>query len=374
MINKALQPGDTIGIIGESIGNIHLIMEAKQLGFYVGIYTPIKIYHNQLADFCIIGDLGDKQKLKVFAKKCDIVTYSSANISSNTIKYMEQYTNVPQHSTMLDMIQDRLIKQSFFDQINVNTAPYETVVNLNDLYHAINSIGYPAILRPIQRDFNHGKQLLIKNQLDIAKADILLNYGTYVLESYIPHNKTFSVISANNSSNHQSVSFPIIQNEIVNGKIQTAFSPTTVDPLITDELKRIARKITNNIQYDGIIEISLILGSNDNIYVHNVNPFLSTSSFIFDHANINEFQMYLRAISGMPLTKIKLSKPTILQSFNQNQWRILKKQWPFPNNWQFIFYNRIDQNLKNVQGHILIESNSSVKNVLKDIKNTKAWD
>lgn len=49
------------------------------------------------------------------------------------------------------------MERAFLDQININIAPYVTVVSLDDVYQSIDSIGYPALLKPIQRELRNNR-------------------------------------------------------------------------------------------------------------------------------------------------------------------------------------------------------------------------
>ncbi|MCQ5137478.1 hypothetical protein NE628_14820, partial [Coprococcus eutactus] len=69
----------------------------------------------------------------------------------------------------MEIVQDRLMERAFLDQINVNVAPYVTVNSLDDVYQSIDSIGYPAILKPIQRGIGEQSMRIVK-QSDITRA------------------------------------------------------------------------------------------------------------------------------------------------------------------------------------------------------------
>ena len=138
--------------------------------------------------------MNDKLKLQSFAQRCDVVTYESEHVNSEVIKYIAQYTSVPQGTDALEYMQDRLLERAFFEQLNVNIAPYATIVNLDDVYQAVTSIGYPCVLKPIQKGLGKAHQQIIRKQSDIAKCADIIDMGTYILESWIPYTKELSVV------------------------------------------------------------------------------------------------------------------------------------------------------------------------------------
>ncbi|GEP23818.1 MAG: ATP-grasp domain-containing protein [Lentilactobacillus diolivorans] len=371
---NVLYPGQTIGILGDSISSPELLVRAKKMGFNVGMYSSNENSKAmQLADYKYIGPLNDKQALKMFAERCDVVMYNNDSIDSEIIRYISKFTSVPQKDSLLDIIQDRLIERSFFETLNINMAPYATIVTLEDVYQAINSIGYPAILKPIQRGLLGGKELLIKNQADIVAASGLLDAGTYILESYVVHDIDYSIIVTRKEDGSR-VIFPTVEVIYHGEQIMTAFTPAKLDPDVDKEMKRITSEIANNVDYVGTFEVSLFLAKNGSIYVNRVAPVLSPAGFVFDYAtNANEFEQHLRAIAGLPLTKTISGIPTIFQTIRQKEYQRVQTQWVIKDNWHFTFYGNNPKNDEVSVGHVLIPT-KSLSSTLMQVEATGIWN
>ncbi|EEI19213.1 ATP-grasp domain-containing protein [Lentilactobacillus hilgardii] len=369
-----LYPDQTIGILGDSISSPTLLYFAKKMGFNVGMYSSNENSKTiRLADYKYIGPMDDKQTLKMFAERCDVVVYNSPSINSEVIRYISQFTSVPQSDSLLDIIQDRLIERSFFETLNINMAPYATIVTLEDIYQAINSIGYPAILKPIQRGLLGDKELVIKNQADIVAASGLLDSGTYIMESFVEHDTDYSII-VTRQMDGTTVVFPIVE-VIYNGEqIMTAFTPVKLDPSVEKEMNRITNEIAKNIDYVGTFEVSLFLAKSGSIYVNRVAPILSPAGFLFDFAaNTNEFEQHIRAIAGLPLTKIIAGIPTVFQAIRKKEYQRVQTQWVIKGNWHFSFYGNKTDNPNNSIGHILIPT-KSISDTLMKVEATSIWN
>ncbi|MDN3537079.1 hypothetical protein QPX96_04665 [Limosilactobacillus fermentum] len=160
-----LSQGKTLGIIGLTQKDWPLLVAAKKLGLNVGAYVD----HSQpqltkLADFTIVGNYRDRDKLTEFGQNSDLVIYASSLIAPVAINYLTNFTQVPQGVAALEIVQDRLMERAFLDEINVNVSPYVTVISLDDVYQSIDSIGYPAVLKPIQRGWANRACGSITNQ------------------------------------------------------------------------------------------------------------------------------------------------------------------------------------------------------------------
>lgn len=370
---NVIYPGQTIGILGDSTSTPTLLARAKQMGFNVGMYSSNENSKAmELADYKYIGPYSDKETLKMFAERCEAVIYDNEFIDSDVVRYISQFTAVPQQDGMLDIVQDRLIERTFFETLNINMVPYSTIVTLEDIYQAINSIGYPAILKPIQRGLNGGKELLIKNQADIVLASGFLDSGTYILESYVEHDTDYSVIVTRTESG-STVMFPPVEVVYVGDQLMTAYTPAQLDPSVKKEMERITNEIAKNVDYVGTFEVSLFLAKSGSIYVSRVAPKLSPAGFVFDYAaNADEFEQHLRAIAGLPLTKIIPGIATVFQAIRQKEYQRVQTQWVIKDNWHFTFYGNKPNDDDQCVGHVLIPT-KSISDTLVKLEATGIW-
>lgn len=370
---NVIYPGQTIGILGDSISTPTLLARAKQMGFNVGMHSSNENSKAmELADYKYIGPYTDKETLKMFAERCEAVIYDNQFIDSDVIRYISQYTAVPQRDGLLDIVQDRLIERTFFETLNINMVPYSTIVTLEDIYQAINSIGYPAILKPIQRGLNGGKELLIKNQADIVLASGFLDSGTYILESYVEHDTDYSVVVTRTESG-SIVMFPPVEVMYEGDQLMTAYTSAKLDPSVKKEMTRITNEIANNLDYVGTFEVTLFLAKSGSIYVSRVAPKLSAAGFVFDYAaNAHEFEQHLRAIAGLPLTQIIPGIATVYQAIRQQEYQRVQTQWVIKDNWHFTFYGNEPADDHQLVGHVLIPT-KSISDTLVKLEATGIW-
>lgn len=371
---RILYPGATIGVIGDDQSSVSLIVTAQRMGFKVAMYSLDDTTEAmQVADYKYLGPLADKKALQLFAQRCDVVTYNSERIDPDIVRFLSRYTALPQRDHLLEIMQDRLIERSFFDSLNINMAPYTTVVNLEDVYQGINSIGYPAILKPIQRSLLNGKQLFIQSAKDIVDASGLLDAGTYVLESFIEHQRDYAIVVTRDGAGNRTI-FPTAELIYQAGQVTTAFTPPILDPLVDQEMQRIANEIALNLDYVGTFEITFFLSDTGTIYVNKVAPNLGRAGLIFEYAaNTNQFNEHLKAIAGLPLTNVLKGLPTVMQVIRRRDFERIKTQWVIKNDWHFSFYQEAGSEPDDIVGVILIPT-ESVSQTLKQIESTSIWD
>ncbi|MHA8110072.1 ATP-grasp domain-containing protein [Lactobacillaceae bacterium Melli_B4] len=371
MANNFIYPGNTLGIINNDINTFSLITEAKKNGLLVGIYTDnVDNQVNELADFVVNGSLKDDGKLKEFAQRCDVVTYNSIRTDAELINFISQYTRVPQGTDILEIMNDRLIEQTFLNELNVNTLPYITIVELNDIYKSIDSIGYPAILKPIQKSFFNDQQLIINNQVDIAKAAIMLDRGTYILEPYLEHQFEYTLNIIHGMKDEPKL-MPIVQCLYKGNRLQSASNLTDLAPVVINEINRLGTLIANHLEYYGAFKIKFLVQNDDNIYIKSVGPKLDIDAMLFDRTIEGVTHGHLRAICGLPTSFIMDDGTFYLRTFSQDQLQEVKKQWALKANWQFVFYAKGENNHGAI-GHVLIPT-SELNKTIEQVNNTGIW-
>lgn len=374
MGNEVLFPGDTLGIIGDSSNGIILAQTAKRLGFKVIVYATNEGSPTLAdADVKIVGDFSDKAKLQDFAERCDLVMYESEHISSEVIAYLQKFTKVPQGSETLEIVQDRLLERAFFEQMNINIAPYATIVSLEDVYQAVSSIGYPCVLKPIQKGFGPKRQQIIRKQTDIAKCADIIDMGTYILESWIPYNKELSVIMTRDYDGNLAY-FPVIETRYKENRLNEAIVPANIQPDVEEEVKRLAGEIVSGLKYVGALEVAFYLTESASLYVKRIVPALHNSGYVFDKAtNVSMFEQHLRTLVKMPLVDVKLVQPAGMVMIEEENIDDIRTQWVLKNNWYYTFFRYPESMRPQPEGYIIVLAESEME-IKQQIESTGIWD
>lgn len=372
MEDEILFPGATIGIIGESPNGIMLEQAAHKLGFDVIAYGPNEEAPTlRGADVKVVGTYTDQAKLQDFAQRCSLVTYESETIPAQTIAYLSRFTKLPQGSEILEIVQDRLLERTFFEQSNLNIAPYATIVNLDDVYQAISSIGYPAILKPIQKGFS--KKIVIKKQTDIAKCADIIDQGTFILESMIPYQKELAV-TMSKDKNGDIKFYPLVEAEYRQGKLHQVLAPAQVDSDVANEIRRLSELVVKQVKSVGIMTLSFFLTETGALYVKRLVTGVNSLGYVFSRAaNVDIFEQHLRVLANMPLAQPELIQATGMVMIEQDKREALRTQWLLKTNWHYQFY-RYPKSMTTLNwGHVLVTGESS-QAIKEQVAATGIWD
>lgn len=374
MGRDAIYSGSTLGIIGINRNGAALIAAAKKAGFNVGVYVDrSQPSVTKMADFTIVGAMNDRAKLTQFGEACDAVIYQTPNVDSRVLHFLNQYAVIPQGINALEIVQDRLMERAFLDQVNINIAPYVTVVSLDDVYQSIDSIGYPALLKPIQRGIGENS-MLIERQSDITRAADFIDTGTYLLESWIEHTNEYTMTAATDGKDTEI--FPLAQLHY-NDKRQliSVATPANIHDDMLKEMQRIVKSVAASLEYRGVFSVNFYVTSTGTLYVKNIEPGLTSIANIYDvTTNVDQYEEQLRSAVGMPLHVITPLQIGLLMVVRNYQSRAIQRQWLLKNNWQFRFFNDVGDDDQAILGFVWVTGGDNLAALKNQVDDTEVWN
>ena len=375
MARAVLTPGQVLGIMGFNADSLAMVNAAHELGLKVYAYvdTPQPELTRQ-ADFTIVGNYRAKEKLKTFGEACDVVIYTTPNIDAIVFHYLSQLTQVPQGIDGLEIMQDRLMERAFFDQLNVNSAPYVTVISLEDIYQSIDSIGYPAVLKPIQRGMG-AETMLIRKESDIARAANFMVAGTYLLESWIDHAHEYLLTVA--AQGDQVVTYPVAGVEYTpDRQLLGVKAPLNVAQDLAGEMARIAQAAVKQLGYQGILTVEFYENASGSLYVKGLAPGLLTAGNVYETAaSVSLAAQQVRLAAGLPAHVVTPAQSTLMMVVRGDQLAAVQRQLPLKDYWSYRFFNLNQTQAEQIVGLIWLSGTDlSLRELTEKMEATAIWD
>lgn len=374
-MNKHFNHQKTIGVIGAVSDSQAFILKAKQLGFetYLLCETEEEASLMSGATKTFVGILNEEYIREEFLMACDLIVYYDETVDVNKMEEIQKTVIVPQGDKILSIAQDRVLQKTFLNALNVNIAPYITVVKPEDIQSGIHSIGYPAVLKtnqvnPESRQQSH----FIFDEAGIEDASELLKYGTCVLEPWITTEKELSV-SAVKSANGNIQLFPIVSKEYRNERLHNIQMPAELSQELEDEVNRVTKLIFENIEFQGVATIDFMITPADALYVGTIYPYPNLFSRVTSNScSLSAEEAHLRAITSLPIPKnIYATGSYVYVPFYSDQIEKINDLLILQPAWKFSFYPVIfNKGIKTDEaiGDILIKTEDVTKvlSVLKD--------
>ena len=339
-----------LGIIGGGQLGSMLSEAAKKLNINTIIYCDDKEAPAQ--NFCdqfIYGDYDDKDKIKVFVNKVDLITFEFENIPYETLDEMNKIKMVLPRPSVNRLIQNRLAEKDFINKLNLRTTRYVSVEKKSDLESLTDFL--PGILKTTTMGYDGKGQYPITSIKDISSLNIDFSKG-YILEKIVKLKKEISVIITRFGMNDYEIYEPI-ENTHEDQILKYSIIPAEISEKLFDESKNWSIRIAEELKYIGTLCVEFFIDRNENLYVNEIAPRVHNSGHLTINAyNVSQFENHIRAVCSLekiPIKKISNAKMTNLIG---NQIVPYKKNLKLNRNEFFFDYLKKEIKANRKMGHI----------------------
>jgi len=321
-MERPLQPGGTIGILGGGqLGRMSAIA-ARRLGYKVRTFDPSAgACAAAIADEHVTADWNDTAALTRFAQGCGRVTLEFENIPPATVEFLAK--SVPCHpsASVLATCQNRRREKEFLRASGIPCANFAVVSSLEELRVAVNSIGFPCVLKTA--DFGYdgkGQVKLPTAEADLAAAWAKIGGAVGVLEAWVPFQMEISVLVARTVDGRTAVYDPA-ENIHRNHILHLSLSPARISEATAAEARALALSIAGKIGLVGLLAVEMFV-QDGRIVVNELAPRPHNSGHqTFDANETSQFEQHVRAVCGLPLGGTKPLAPSAMVNLLGDVWR-----------------------------------------------------
>ena len=303
-----------LGIIGGGQLGSLLASAAKKLNIKTVILSDDKDAPAiNFADEFIYGEYNNRDKIYEFAGKVDIITYEFENIPTTTLDILEEIVPIRPGREALRVSQDRIIEKNFLSNLGLETAPYQAVEDLNSLYAASKSIGFPAVLKTTRLGYDGKGQIRLSESSNIEKEYKKFENDLLIYEGFVDFEFELSVIAARNLSG-QVACYDPGQNVHINGILHSTTIPSQLNSRQTVDAVLIAGKILESLNYVGVLGVELFY-TKSGLIVNEIAPRVHNSGhWTQNGCTIDQFEQHIRAITNWPLGDGKRNTNVVMEN------------------------------------------------------------
>ena len=305
-MSDALEPGQTIGILGGGQLGRMLAMAAARLGFRVHVFEPgANPPAGEVAAKTYTAGYDDHTALAEFAAGVDVVTYEFENVPAEALDLIEAQVPIRPNRRALAVSQDRIDEKDFLNEIGLDTAPYAAVdPGVADaaaqLAQAMAQTGVPAILKTRRLGYDGKGQARIMDIQGGGAALDAIGSAPAVLEGFVDFTREISVIAARGTDDRIAC-FEPGENVHKDGILSTTIVPAAIDRDTRDRAFGIAGTILAALDYVGVLGVELF-DTPDGLIVNEIAPRVHNSGHWTEAgAVIDQFEQHIRAVAGWPL-------------------------------------------------------------------------
>lgn len=296
----------------------------------------------QVADECEVIDMlnGDELDRVVKKHQPDIIVPEIEAIRTERLYDFEKegILVVPSARAVNYTMNRKAIRDLAAKELGLKTAKYFYAKTLEELKEAAGKIGYPCIVKPLMSSSGKG-QSMVKGPEDLEYA---WEYGCngsrgdikeLIIEEFIHFDSEITLLTVT-QKNGPTLFCPPIGHIQKSGDYRESFQPVQIDPEHLKEAEEMADKVTKALTGAGIWGVEFFLSHENGVYFSELSPRPHDTGMVTlaGTQNLNEFELHLRAVLGLPIPGIKQERAGVsavvlseIESQNAPQYKGIEK-------------------------------------------------
>lgn len=292
-----------IGVIGGGQLAWMMAPAAEKLGLELVIQTPsLEDPAVSIAKDVIVAAIDDDQATAKLANKCDLITFENEFINLAALKILEEDGVVFRPSVKsLSPLLDKYHQRCYLQELGLPVPKFMA----NSSEEVEEKIGFPLVVKARRHGYDGQGTFIIKNQAELREITKQLNVPL-LLEEFVPFEQELAVIAAR-SLTGEMVIYPVVETKQKNQVCHWVIAPANVASAVNEQIEEIAKTLLEKLEFVGVVGIELFLTQEGKVLVNEIAPRTHNSGhYTIDACTISQFEMHLRAVTGLPLEQPKL--------------------------------------------------------------------
>ena len=293
-------------------------IELQRLGVVV---IALDAYENapamQVADRSYVLSMLDGKALREVIEKeqPDFIVPEVEAIATDTLVDLEQegFTVVPTaRATSLTMNREG-IRRLAAEELELETSPYSFCNTFDEFTNAVETIGYPCVVKPIMSSSGKGQSTL-KSENDLQKSwdyeqeGGRAGAGRVIVEGFIDFDYEITLLTIRHKGGTD-YCLPIGHRQ-EGGDYQESWQPQYMSDIALERSKHMAKKVTDSLGGYGLFGVELFV-KGDQVYFSEVSPRPHDTGMVtMISQDLSEFALHARAFLGLPIPEIHFHGPS----------------------------------------------------------------
>jgi phosphoribosylglycinamide formyltransferase 2 len=211
-------------------------------------------------------------------------------------------------ATNYTMNRDR-IRELAHKELGIRTAKYGYATSLEELIAVSDEIGFPNVVKPVMSSSGKG-QSVVKDKSEVETAWKYAIAGSrgdsqkVIVEEYIDFEIEITLLTIK-QWNAPTIFCSPIGHRQERGDYQESWQPAGISPEKILDAEEIAKKVTDALGGAGIFGVEFFITNSEVIFSELSPRPHDTGMVTLISQNLNEFELHLRAILGLPIPHIE---------------------------------------------------------------------
>jgi phosphoribosylglycinamide formyltransferase 2 len=206
------------------------------------------------------------------------------------------------------MNRDR-IRELAHQQLGIRTANYAYATNLDEFIEVSQKIGFPNVVKPVMSSSGKGQSVVnsfeeVEQAWNYAIAGSRGDTQKIIVEEFINFEIEITLLTIK-QWNAPTIFCPAIGHRQERGDYQESWQPAAISEQQVREAEAIAQKVTDALGGAGIFGVEFFVTKDEVIFSELSPRPHDTGMVTLISQNLNEFELHLRAVLGLPIPKIE---------------------------------------------------------------------
>ena len=315
---KNLQLPQKIMLLGAGELGKEFVIAAQRLGNYV---IAIDSYPNapamQVADTSEVISMlnGDDLERVVQKHQPNFIVPEIEAIRTEKLEEFEHrgITVIPTAAaTNYTMNRDR-IRDLAANKLGIRTAKYAYATSLEELIQVSAKVGFPNVVKPVMSSSGKGQSVVnsaseVEQAWSNAIAGARGDTQKIIVEEFIDFELEITLMTVK-QWDAATIFCPPIGHRQERGDYQESWQPAVISREKIQQAEAIATKVTDALGGAGIFGVEFFITQDEVIFSELSPRPHDTGMVTLISQNLNEFELHLRAILGIPIPQIELFAP-----------------------------------------------------------------
>lgn len=276
-----------VGVIGGGQLAMMLGVAAQDLGIELLVQTPK--YSDpavRTASLVVPGEINDIAATMRLADCCDVITFENEFVDLESLRFLEDLgAHFLPSLDSLTCILDKYHQLCFLREIGVPVPEF----SLNPIGNVL-----PQVIKTRRNGYDGYGTKIVDTLEGEPTTDV-------VYQKFVSISKELAVICARNAKGHI-VLYPVVETHQEDQVCRKVIAPAFINPKIELRIEEICCSILRKLRYVGVLGVEFFLTEGGEILVNELAPRTHNSGhYTIDACRTSQFEMQLRAITGMPL-------------------------------------------------------------------------
>ncbi len=309
----------TVGVIGGGQLAWMMAQESTHLNIELIIQTPDKNDPAvSLAKHSILAKIDDSSATEKLAEICDVITFENEFVNLPALQKLADkgvcfYPSLISIAPLLDKYNQRC----FFNDLGLSI-PHFVHFDQNKCDEGVdellteNKFDFPLVIKTRRHGYDGQGTFVVKDKTQLLLTLKKLAGIDLLIEEFINFECELAVIVGRNIKG-EIVIYPAVETYQKNQVCHWVIAPFNLSKKQDQNIKEIAIKLLEKLNYVGVLGIELFLTKDGNILINEVAPRTHNSGhYTLDACVTSQFAMQLQAITDQNLGDINLKSDGVI--------------------------------------------------------------